>query len=231
MLCTKKIYPFDRFTARGCLKWYKLRKNATKDEKNAVSAGDSRCSACNKVYRDVRQRNKSQLPKLTQEARQQRTEAGSCYPMSLLSPRGVKKKMQNINLEKKKRRKKIADLSKCLHKYTEVTLHEEQSHELSAFVENVTEEQLNNALLAEKTATAKALKEAFLHDQQRNSKFVFLLIVYCLEIMASGKRKKVPGKKVLRDQDTRYKIQDNFITHCTCTDIHHISFNIIKFCY
>ena len=167
-----KSFPFERYISHGCVKWYKLRKNATYDEKKAVAEGDSRCAACNKVYRDVRQRNKGQLPKLTHEAREQRTEAGSHYPISLLSPRGVKRKMYNISLEKKKRRKQIHVLSQKLKQYMEVELSEEQSSELSCFVKNVTTNDLDQAVSNENDVTAQALKEAFLYDQQRNSKFV-----------------------------------------------------------
>jgi hypothetical protein len=165
-----KSYPFERYTAKKCLKWFQLRKNASKDERLAVFAGDSRCSACNKVYRDVRQRNKKQLPMMTHEARKKRTEASSSYPISLLSPRGVKRKLHNLSLEKKKRKKTIAGLSEKLKKFTEITLEEEQSSELTTFVQSVTGEQLDDALSAEKAATAEALKAAFLHDQKRNSK-------------------------------------------------------------
>jgi hypothetical protein len=170
-----KSYPFERYTAKRCMKWFKLRKNATKDNRIAAASGDSRCSACNKVYREVRQRNKHQLPKLTHEARKKRTEATSTYPVSLLSPRGVKRKLHSLSLEKKRRKKTISVLSDKLKKLTEVTLDEEQSSELCSFVTSVTDEQLNDALSAEKTATAEALKAAFLHDQKRNSKSLFII--------------------------------------------------------
>ena len=46
-----RSYPFERYVAKSCLKWFPLRKNASKDEKKAAIVGDIRCSACNKVYR------------------------------------------------------------------------------------------------------------------------------------------------------------------------------------
>ena len=108
---------------------------------------------------------------MTQAARRKRTEADSSYPMSLLSPRGVKRKMHNICLEKKKRRSQITSLSQRLRDVTEVELEKEQSEELSAFVHMVTEDKLDSVLANEKASTAMALREAFRYDQKHNSKF------------------------------------------------------------
>ena len=163
-----KHYPFKRYTARKCLKWFELRKNAGKEERAAVLSGDARCSACSKVYREVRQRNKAQLPKHNRVERQKRTSATSNYPWSLLSPRGQKRKRENILKERKRQKKMIHNLAQKLRETSEVELDEEQSKELSHFVSLVNKQQLDEALQNENPDTSCALKEAFHHDQQRN---------------------------------------------------------------
>ena len=165
-----KTFPFERYIGKACKRWYKLRKNANIQERRAVEMGDARCIACNKAYRGVRHRNKSQLPKLTQQHRDERTSASSRYPWSLLSPRGMKRKRESVNLERRKKIKQIANLSDRLKRFEEIELEDEQSEALSTFVHQVSGEDLNAALQAENDDNAAALKAAFLHDQERNSK-------------------------------------------------------------
>ena len=102
-----KYFPFERCIAKKCNIWFKMRFNATQDERNLAAQGEARCPPCNATYRGVRRRNMKQLPQLTQAARLKRSEATSKYPIKLLSPRGVKRKLHNIRTLQNTQRKKI----------------------------------------------------------------------------------------------------------------------------
>ena len=167
-----QTYPFDRYISKKCKKWFRWTTQSSRDRKLGRE-GDARCTSCNVVYGGVRNRNIKELPKLTQKARLARTEATSKFPMTLLSPRGVKRKMHNMTLEKKKRQRQISSLSEKLRRATEVTLDEDQSEELTRFVHKVSERELDDALSGQDPASEEALKEAFQHDQKRNSMYIY----------------------------------------------------------
>ena len=88
----KKHYPNERYVSKKCLKWYVMRSNASKAERDEITSGNGRCHECNKTYRNVRHRNKIQLPKFNRKAWELRTAASSNYPYALMSPRQQKRK-------------------------------------------------------------------------------------------------------------------------------------------
>ena len=57
----EKNVPFNRVASKKCLKWYTLRTNATRDERNIVLEGDNRCAECNQMYRRARSTSKRNL--------------------------------------------------------------------------------------------------------------------------------------------------------------------------
>ena len=144
---------------KKCLKWYVMRSNASKAERDEITSGNGRCHECNKTYRNVRHRNKKQLPKFNRKARELRTAASSNYPYDLMSPRQQKRKRQNLQKERKKQKRIINELSQKLRERTEVALEKDQSGKLSDFVHIVTEEKMDDALQNGNKDTAAALKE------------------------------------------------------------------------
>ena len=163
-----KSYPYERYVAKNCRVWFQLRKNVSASDRELAASGDMRCPECNKTYREVRQRNRTQLSKFNRKDREQRSAASSNFPWSLMSPRTQKRKRQNLQKERKRQKRIIHDLSQKLREKTEVVLEESQSQELSHFVNIVNENQLEQAVMDENPDTAVALKEAFFTDQARN---------------------------------------------------------------
>jgi hypothetical protein len=166
-----KLYPFERYIARRCQKWFSLRKNASQDERHFAVAGDSRCPECNRVYSNLRVANRHQILKLSQKSK--RIQASSTYPITLLSPVGKRKRSDNIIREKKRQKKQLTTVTQKWTKFVEVELQDAQSRELSKFVRDVDTETLDAALAEvepDGEGTVESLKEVFLLDQRRNGK-------------------------------------------------------------
>ena len=170
--CLKELsHPFPRLVSKKCLTWYKLRDNATNEEKEAVLLGDNRCRECNTSYRIARKINTRNLQTLSH--RESRVQARSCYKISLLSPTSKKRRLENITKEKKNRSVKLRRVLETVQTYT-VDLSEEQSEQLSQFVQQIPADQLQSAFraAAEEAGedTADTLRKAFEVDQEKNSK-------------------------------------------------------------
>ena len=174
----ERTYPRSCLVSQKCQLWYK-RTGATKTDKEDVLNGTNRCSSCNTAYRNVRKANKRNLQVLlNDELKNKRLTHNSTYPITLLSPKSKKIRLGNqrkhkkhINRELQKHRSKIEEMT--------VELSDEQSGELSDFVENINEVQLEEVLGEVKETSgqdaAHAIKEAFLRDQERNSKYINLI--------------------------------------------------------
>ncbi len=167
----EKHYPFSMLVSKKCLNWYKLRHNATTEEKEAVTVGYDTCRECNNSYRSVRQTNKRNLD--TWSHRPARVQASSTLPISLLSPSRKKQRLANINRQKKKLTSKLTRLSERVEKFS-VELNDQQSQQLAEFVDQIPQSELDAAFgqAAEDAGeeTADALREAFNADQAKNSK-------------------------------------------------------------
>ena len=81
----EKNVPSNRVASKKCLKWYTLRTNATRDERNLVLEGDNRCAECNQMYHRARSTSKRNLD-IPLKERLQRTRPSSNYPIHLLGP-------------------------------------------------------------------------------------------------------------------------------------------------
>ena len=84
--------PFTQVYAKGCVKWFKLPKNATIEENTADEAC---CSFCKHLRRDLEhQRRKSLL--VSPGKRANRQAASSNYPIKFLSPNSAEKRKTNV---------------------------------------------------------------------------------------------------------------------------------------
>ena len=79
-LVVEKNVPFNRVASKNCLKWYTLRTNATRDERNLVLEGDNRCAECNQMCHRARSTNKRNLD-IPLKERLQRTVPSFSYPI------------------------------------------------------------------------------------------------------------------------------------------------------
>ena len=126
----EKNVPFNRVASKKCLKWYTLRTNATRDERNIVLEGDNRCAECNQMYRRARSTSKRNLD-IPLKERLQRTRPSSNYPMHHLSPRS--KDIQLPNLQKKTKTT-VCPTAQVWKTDMSLDLSDQQSQEVQRFV-------------------------------------------------------------------------------------------------
>ena len=168
----EKGYPYPRLIHPKCSKWFKLRHNAPAVERDCALKGEIRCPVCNERYRELRRTNKRQLDSLS--SRGSRTEAGSKYPIRFLSPKSVKKRRKSTQKVIKRQSAQVKRLKVKLESYN-VELEEEQSKELSSFLDIIGEKDVDAAMeeLGEGD-NMDALKATFYEDQRKNGKDITL---------------------------------------------------------
>ena len=168
----EKNVPFNRVASKKCLKWYTLRTNATRDERNLVLEGDNRCAECNQMYPRARSTSKRNLD-ITLKERLQRTRPSSNYPIHLLSPRSKDIRLQNLQKKTRKQEKQSAQLRRYEKQMEAMSLDlsDQQSQELLEFVQAIPQKALEQVYVqATKEAgddMSGAIQKSFENDQRK----------------------------------------------------------------
>ena len=169
--------PIKRIESTDCKRWFKIPRNAPREEKAAT---DVLCSCCKKMRNNLA-RSKKREEAVSPGRKLRRLNPSSHFNSKYLSPQSQKKRQENVRVERKKDKK-------LLRKYAphEVILDDQQNDELSKLVstiDNDGKQSLQDVLdEAQEHNASKAVKEAwdldvvrlkerkqFVSDQQYNS--------------------------------------------------------------
>ena len=175
----RTVYPVQRIDSSSCILWHKLAKNASIFEKNMTEV---MCPACKCLRNELTQRLKK-VNGASLQQKENRVKPTSHFPEKYLSPKSLKRKRQNMQQERSKLLKKYSHL--------EVSLSEDQHDQMCNIMEKVTQigaDELESSLaLGDKQGVGPAvralwkndlqnIKKEFDQDQQRNSKYMYILV-------------------------------------------------------
>lgn len=169
--------PFQRVDAKGCLRWYKLPKNATLKEQ---ASHEVLCSICKRLLRDL-EHLKKKISLVSPGRRFKRQSASSNYPTKFLSPASLKKRKTNAQAERSKDKALLSKYSKL-----DITLDDSQHDDMSKIVAELEmnhKDQLE-AVYAEAGDSEHAVRDVwetdkrsqFYKDQIKNGNFVCICL-------------------------------------------------------
>ena len=168
-------HPISRIDSKNCLLWHLLAKNASILEKDMT---DVMCKECKRLRSDLEQRTKK-VTSLSPDEKENRLKPCSHFPEKYLSPKSVKQKRKNMQLERTKT-KKLA------HKHAdmEVSLNGEQHIEMCQIMKKLSSDGVDDvekslvegdasgigeSLRAIWRSDMENIQREFQEDQERNS--------------------------------------------------------------
>ena len=155
-------FPFEWVDSKGCLRWYQLPKNATKQEQ---SSDEVLCSFCKRLVSDLEcQKRKSIL--VDRSTRRDRQSASSNYPTKYLSPASPQKREENAQAERSKDKALLGKFAKL-----DITLDDSQHDKMcriTAELENNHKNQLED-IYKEAGDSCHAIKDLWRADKERTN--------------------------------------------------------------
>lgn len=165
--------PVKRVDSKSCIRWYKLPKNATREEQ---ASNEVLCGACKRLI-SVLKHQKSKSSLVSPAKRMKRQAPNSNYPLKFLSPTSVQKRKAKTQQERSKALVFMNKYSKL-----DVTLDDTQHDEMCQLVGEVDkhsdhlEEVYKEANTLGKADSIREVwqmdreRNAFINDQLKNSK-------------------------------------------------------------